>query len=96
MFVYQAHFLVAVIRLIGNSDNQESDIRCSIVLSFSLSFLVALTLEHRASLKRFVSLQFLNPKTFGRTPRTGISPSQGHYLHSTTQTQNKRIQISMP
>jgi hypothetical protein len=25
-------------------------------------------LEHSASLKRFVSLQFLNPKTFGRTP----------------------------
>jgi hypothetical protein len=29
------------------------------------------TLEHRASLKRFVSLQFLNPKTVGSTPRTG-------------------------
>jgi hypothetical protein len=27
--------------------------------------------------------------------RRGISPSQGRYLHSTTQTQNKRIQISM-
>jgi hypothetical protein len=37
------------------------------------------SLEHRASVKRFVSLQFLNPKTglLGR----GISPSQGRYLH---------------
>jgi hypothetical protein len=26
----------------------------------------------------------------------GISPSQGLYLHRITQTQNKRIQISMP
>jgi hypothetical protein len=42
---------------------------------------VAPTLEHRASVKRFVSLQFLNPKTVGRTPWTGISPSQGRYLH---------------
>jgi hypothetical protein len=25
-------------------------------------------LEHRAFLKRFVSLQFLNPRTVGRTP----------------------------
>jgi hypothetical protein len=37
-------------------------------------FLVAPTLEHRASVKRFVSLQFLNPKTFGRTPWTGDQP----------------------
>jgi hypothetical protein len=36
-------------------------------LSLSLSP-VAPTLEHRASVKRFVSLQFLNPKTDGRTP----------------------------
>jgi hypothetical protein len=27
--------------------------------------------EHRASLKRFISLQFLNPETVGRTPWTG-------------------------
>jgi hypothetical protein len=36
-------------------------------LIFSL-FPVAPNLEHRASMKRFVSLQFLNPKTVGRTP----------------------------
>jgi hypothetical protein len=29
------------------------------------------TLEHRASVKRFVSLHFLNSKTLGRTPWTG-------------------------
>jgi hypothetical protein len=32
------------------------------------------TLEHRASVKRFVSLQFLKPNTFGRTPWTGDQP----------------------
>jgi hypothetical protein len=42
---------------------------------------VAPTLEHRASMKRFVSLEFLNPKTVGRTPWTAISTSQGLYLH---------------
>jgi hypothetical protein len=31
-------------------------------------FPVAPTLENRASVKRFVSLLFLNPKTVGRTP----------------------------
>jgi hypothetical protein len=32
---------------------------------------VALTLKHTASVKCFVSLQFLNPKTTGRTPWIG-------------------------
>jgi hypothetical protein len=36
-------------------------------------------LEHRASVKRFVSLQFLNPKMVG-IPGQGMSPSQGRYL----------------
>jgi hypothetical protein len=35
---------------------------------------VALTLEHSASVKRFVSLQSLIPKTVGRTPWTGDQP----------------------
>jgi hypothetical protein len=30
--------------------------------------------EHRTSVKRFVSLQFLNPKTVGRTPWPGDQP----------------------
>jgi hypothetical protein len=41
---------------------------------FSLPFSVAPTLEHRASVKRFVSLQFINPKTVGRPPWTGDQP----------------------
>jgi hypothetical protein len=49
-------------------------------------------LEHRASVKRFISLQFLDLRhtveLFGRV----ISPSQGRYL---TQTQNKHEQTSM-
>jgi hypothetical protein len=50
-------------------------------------------LEHRASVKRFVSLQFLNLRhSVGLLGRV-ISPSQGLYL---TQTQNKHRQISMP
>jgi hypothetical protein len=35
---------------------------------------VARTLDHRASVKRAVSLQFLNPKTVGRTRWTGDHP----------------------
>jgi hypothetical protein len=35
---------------------------------------VAPTLELRASVKRFVSLQFLNPKTVGRTPWMADQP----------------------
>jgi hypothetical protein len=58
------------------------------LISLSL-FPVTPTLEHRASVKRFVSLQFLNLKTVGKTP------SQGRYLHRTIQTLNKRTQISM-
>jgi hypothetical protein len=58
----------------------------------SYNWLVALVhsccshLEHRASVKRFVSLQFLNLRhSVGLLGRV-ISPSQGRYL---TQTQNK-------
>jgi hypothetical protein len=42
-------------------------------LSVSL-FPVDSNLVHRASVTRFVSLQFLNPKTVGRTPWTGDQP----------------------
>jgi hypothetical protein len=50
-------------------------------------------LEHRASVKRFVSLQFLNLRhSVGILGRV-ISPSQGCYL---TQTQNKHKQTFMP
>jgi hypothetical protein len=45
-------------------------------------------LEHRASVKRFVSLQF-HGQSVGLLGQ-GISPSQGRYLYRTTQTQNKR------
>jgi hypothetical protein len=44
-------------------------------------FPVAPTLEHRASMKRFVSLQFLNSKRVGRTSWMGVSPLQGRYLY---------------
>jgi hypothetical protein len=44
-------------------------------------------IEHRASVKRFVSLQFLNRKTVGRTPWTGDQPIARPLP---TQTQNKR------
>jgi hypothetical protein len=53
-------------------------------------------LKHRACVKRFVSLQFLNLRQSLGFLGRGISPSQGRYLHRTTQTRNKRRQISMP
>jgi hypothetical protein len=63
-------------------------------LSLSLSlFPLASTLEHRASLKHFVSLQFLNPKTIRRTPWTGDQPSARPLP---MQTQNKHRKTSMP
>jgi hypothetical protein len=49
-------------------------------------------LEHRASVKHFVSLQFLNLRQSIGPLGRGISPSQGRYL---TQTQNKHNQTSM-
>jgi hypothetical protein len=53
-------------------------------------------LEHTASAKRFVLFQFLNLiQSVGLLER-GISPTQGRYLHRTTQTRNKRRQTSMP
>jgi hypothetical protein len=46
----------------------------SLFLSLFSFFPVALTLEHTASVKRFVSLQFLNRKTVGRSSWTGDQP----------------------
>jgi hypothetical protein len=54
---------------------------------------VAPTLERTASVKRFVSLQLLNPRTVGKTPWTGDEPVSRPLP---TQTQNKRTQTSMP
>jgi hypothetical protein len=53
-------------------------------------------LKHRASVKRFVSLHFLNLRTPVGLLGRRISPSQGRCLHRTTQTQNKRRQIFLP
>jgi hypothetical protein len=44
------------------------------ILSLPPLFPVAPTLEHKASVKRFVSHQFLNPNTVGRNPWTGDQP----------------------
>jgi hypothetical protein len=53
-------------------------------------------LEHIASVKRFVSLQFLNLRQSVGLLGRGISTLQGRYLHRTAQTQNKSRQTSMP
>jgi hypothetical protein len=50
-------------------------------------------LEHRASVTRFVSFQFLNLRQSVGLPGRGISPSQGRYLHKTTQTQKRQTNI---
>jgi hypothetical protein len=65
----------------------------TILCAVSLYFPVAPTLEHRASVKRSVSLQFLNPKTVDRTPWTRDQPVARPLP---TQTQNKRRYTSMP
>jgi hypothetical protein len=58
-------------------------------LGFSL-FLVVPTLGHRATVKRIVSLQFLNPKIFGWTPWTGDQPI-ARPLPIQTQTNNHAL-----
>jgi hypothetical protein len=63
-----------------------------ILLSVSL-FPVAAILEHRTSVKRFVSLQFLNSKTIGRTPQMEDQPVARPLP---IQTRNKHRQTSMP
>jgi hypothetical protein len=55
--------------------------------------LLLLPLEHRTSVKRFISLHFLNLRQSVGLLGRGIRPSQGRYL---TQTQNKRKQTSIP
>jgi hypothetical protein len=71
---------------------------CHIVISFTcclhwLVYSCCSHLEHRASVKRFVSLQFINLRhSVGLLGRV-ISPRQGRYV---TQTQNKHKQTSMP
>jgi hypothetical protein len=51
--------------------------------NISFSFPVAPTLEHRASVKRFVSLQFFNPATVGTTPWTGDQPGTIFFIGTT-------------
>jgi hypothetical protein len=71
--------------------NSGSEGRVSGVIIIILLFPFLLPLEHGASMKRSVSLQFLNQgQPVGLLGRV-ISSSQDLYLHRTTQTQNKRI-----
>jgi hypothetical protein len=49
--------------------------------------------EHRASVKSFVPLQVLNLRLSVGLLGRGISPTQDHYLHRTTKTQNKHTDI---
>jgi hypothetical protein len=54
--------------------------------TLSLSLSCCPNLEHRASVKRFVLLQFLNPKTIGTAFWTGDQPSVEWPLPIKTQT----------
>jgi hypothetical protein len=51
------------------------------MLTTILLFHVAPTLEHRASVKRFVSLSFLTIRQSVGLLGWGIGPSQGRYVH---------------
>jgi hypothetical protein len=76
--------------------NSYATIQYRIVVGWLVGWLVyscCTHLEHRASVKRFVSLQFLNVRhSVGLLGRV-ISPAQSRYL---TQAQNKPTQTSMP
>jgi hypothetical protein len=78
----------------------------SVCLSLRLSIYISMSvclsiysccshLEHRASMKRFVSLQFLNPRQSIGLLGRAIRPMQDCYLHRISQTQNKDRQSSM-
>jgi hypothetical protein len=60
------------------------------IISSSIS--LAPTLEHTASVKRFVSLQFLNLRESVGLFGQGVSPSQGRYI---IHTQNKHKETSV-
>jgi hypothetical protein len=64
---------------------------CYIYLSLSLFYSCYSHLKYRASVKRFVSLQFLNLRVSVGLLGQGNSPSKGYYL-----TQTEYTQISMP
>jgi hypothetical protein len=55
-------------------ENDKTLPQLSNYLSLSL-FPVAPALEHRASVKRFVSIHFINSKIFGKTPWMGDQPN---------------------
>jgi hypothetical protein len=74
-----------------------SQIPYSSIQNLSVVFPVVPTLEHKASVKCFVSLHFLNPKTVGRTPWTRHQPvARLLPTYRTTETQNKCRQRDMP
>jgi hypothetical protein len=65
--------------------------------SVLIPYFLLLPLEHKAPVKRFVSLQFLiliNSRL--GSLEVGSARCKSRYLHRTTQTQNKRRQTSMP
>jgi hypothetical protein len=66
---------------------------CDLVMG-SIDFLL-LSLGAWASVKRFVSLQFLNLRHSVGFLGRGISLTQGRNLHRTIRTQNKRVRMSM-
>jgi hypothetical protein len=77
-------------------DKDQKTINSQYVCAFVQFFPVVPTLEHNVFVKRVVSLEFPHRKTVIGLLGREMSPSQGRYLHRTTQTQNKLTQTSMP
>jgi hypothetical protein len=74
-----------IVSFIAFSRTYPSIYTSNLIDSLSL-FPVALTLGRTASVKRFVSLQFLNRNTVGRIPWTGDQPvARPLTAHRTTQ-----------
>jgi hypothetical protein len=73
----------------GKGDDNEDDFNCLATRSFCLHLSICSCcshLEHRASVKFFVSLQFINLRQSVGLLGREISPTQGRYLHRTIQT----------
>jgi hypothetical protein len=76
---YKILYPIFLLRLQNSTCKEQKRFYISVCLSVYL-FSCCSNLEQRASVKRFVSLQFLNLRQSVGLFGWGISPSQGRYL----------------
>jgi hypothetical protein len=88
-------YYLVIFLVYHDRDRDVTHIEITLYLSLSNLHSCCSHLEHRAFVKHFASLQFLNLRQSVRLLGRGISPSQGRYLHRTKRTQNKHRETYM-